>query len=214
MTTASTTAADPQASTTPAQTGQGQTVGTIAESRPVGVDDCAVIAVFNDLEECTAGYCGAADDGFPIDRISIIGKDLQSEFRVNPGFVTMVNIARPSAATGAWIGGPVRPPSGTALLFMPGAGPLHRARFAASAAVGAAEGRSSAGRSAPCSGSTFCWPGEKPAVSISVCSSRPRKRPSWPRRRTTLQSTNEPSRCTPLRISLDVAPTADDNQHL
>ena len=139
MTTASTTAADPQASTTPAQTGQGQTVGTIAESRPVGVDDRAVIAVFNDLESVQRAIVKLADDGFPIDRISIIGKDLQSEFRVN-GFVTMGDIARPSAATGAWIGGLFGLLSGTALLFMPGAGPLIVLGSLASAAVGAAEG--------------------------------------------------------------------------
>ena len=139
MTTASTTAADPQASTTPARTSQGQTVGTIAESRPVGVDDRAVIAVFNDLESVQRAIVKLADDGFPIDRISIIGKDLQSEFRVN-GFVTMGDIARPSAATGAWIGGLFGLLSGTALLFMPGAGPLIVLGSLASAAVGAAEG--------------------------------------------------------------------------
>ena len=101
----STTATDTVTSTPPTQPGRGQTIGTVApESRPVGVDDRAVIAVFDDLETVQRAISKLADEGFPIDRISIIGKDLQSELRVN-GFVTMGDIARPSAATGAWVGG-------------------------------------------------------------------------------------------------------------
>ena len=95
----STTVTDTVTSTPPTEAGSGQTIGTVApESRPVGVDDRAVIAVFDDLEAVQRAISKLADEGFPVDRISIIGKDLQSELRVN-GFVTMGDIAGPSAAT-------------------------------------------------------------------------------------------------------------------
>jgi hypothetical protein len=136
----STTATDTVTSTPPTQTDSGQTIGTVApESRPVGVDDRAVIAVFDDLEAVQRAIAKLADEGFPIDRISIIGKDLQSELRVN-GFVTMGDIARPSAATGAWVGGLFGLLSGTALLFVPGAGPLIVLGPLAAGALGAAQG--------------------------------------------------------------------------
>ena len=136
----STTVTDTVTSTPPTEAGSGQTIGTVApESRPVGVDDRAVIAVFDDLEAVQRAISKLADEGFPVDRISIIGKDLQSELRVN-GFVTMGDIARPSAATGAWVGGLFGLLSGTALLFMPGAGPLIVLGPLASGAVGAAQG--------------------------------------------------------------------------
>jgi len=136
----STTVTDTVTSTPPTQADSGQTIGTVApESRPVGVDDRAVIAVFDDLEAVQRAISKLADEGFPVDRISIIGKDLQSELRVN-GFVTMGDIARPSAATGAWVGGLFGLLSGTALLFMPGAGPLIVLGPLASGAVGAAQG--------------------------------------------------------------------------
>jgi hypothetical protein len=136
----STTATDTVTSAPPTQAGSGQTIGIVApESRPVGVDDRAVIAVFDDLETVQRAISKLADEGFPIDRISIVGKDLQSELRVN-GFVTMGDIARPSAATGAWVGGLFGLLSGTALLFVPGAGPLIVLGPLASGAVGAAQG--------------------------------------------------------------------------
>jgi hypothetical protein len=136
----STTATDTVTSTPPAPTDRGQTIGTVApESRPVGVDDRAVIAVFDDLEAVQRAILKLADEGFPIERISIIGKDMQSELRVN-GFITMGDIAGPSAATGAWVGGLFGLLSGTALLFVPGAGPLIVLGPLATGALGAAQG--------------------------------------------------------------------------
>ena len=71
--------------------------------------------------------------------MSIVGKDLQSETRVN-GFITIGEIACPSAAAGAWVGGLFGLLAGTALLFIPGAGPLVVLGPLATAAVGAAQG--------------------------------------------------------------------------
>jgi hypothetical protein len=109
------------------------------DTRPVGADDHAVIAVFPDLDAAQQAVERLAEAGFPPDHISIIGKDLQSETRIN-GFVTTGDIAGPAAATGAWVGGLFGLLGGTALLFIPGAGPLLVLGPLAAAAVGAAEG--------------------------------------------------------------------------
>jgi hypothetical protein len=107
--------------------------------RTVGADDHAVIAVFPDLDAAQQAVERLFKAGFPPDHISIIGKDLQSETRIN-GFVTTGDIAGPAAATGAWVGGLFGLLGGTALLFIPGAGPLLVLGPLAGAAVGAAEG--------------------------------------------------------------------------
>jgi hypothetical protein len=123
------------------------TIGTGApptDSTPIGADDRAVIGVFDDLDAAHAAVDRLAAAGFPIDRISILGKDLQSETRVN-GFVTTGDIAGPSAATGAWVGGLFGLLAGSALLFVPGAGPLIVLGPLAAAAVGAAQGALVAG---------------------------------------------------------------------
>jgi hypothetical protein len=120
----------------------GHILGTgaaAADARPVGDDDRAVIAVFPDIEATEQAVRKLAAEGFPLDRISIIGKDLQSELRVN-GVVTTGDIAGPSAATGAWVGGLFGVLSGLALLFIPGAGPLIVLGPLAAGAVGAAQG--------------------------------------------------------------------------
>lgn len=82
-----------------------------------------MIGVFDDIDAAQAAVERLAAAGFPIDRISIVSKDLQSETRVN-GYVTTGDIAGPAAATGAWVGGLFGLMAGSALLFVPGAGPL------------------------------------------------------------------------------------------
>src|SRR3954447_3792478 len=127
---------------TSADTHDSHVLGTDApaiDTRPVGADDHAVIAVFPDLDAAQRAVERLGEAGFPIDRISVIGKDLQSETRIN-GFVTTGDVAGPAAATGAWVGGLCGLLGGTALLFIPGAGPLLVLGPLAAAAVGAAEG--------------------------------------------------------------------------
>ena len=97
-----------------------RTIGTgapAAVSEPVGTDDRAVIGVFDDIDAAQAAVERLAAAGFPIDRISIVSKDLQSETRVN-GYVTTGDIAGPAAATGAWVGGLFGLMAGSALLFV------------------------------------------------------------------------------------------------
>ena len=110
-----------------------------ADARPVGDADRAVIAVFSDIEATERAVRRLAAEGFPLDRVSVIGKNLQSEVRVS-GVVTAGDIAGPAAATGAWVGGLFGVLSGLALLFIPGAGPLVVLGPLAAGAVGAARG--------------------------------------------------------------------------
>ena len=110
-----------------------------SDARPIGDADRAVIAVFSDIEATERAVRRLGSEGFPRDRVSIIGRDLQSEMRVT-GVVTAGDVAGPSAATGAWVGGLFGVLSGLALLFIPGAGPLVVLGPLAAGAVGAAQG--------------------------------------------------------------------------
>jgi hypothetical protein len=110
-----------------------------ADHMPVGTDDKAIIGVFDDFDAAQGAVERLAAAGFPIDRISIIGKDLQSETRIS-GYVTLGDIAGPSAATGAWVGGLFGLLAGSAFLFIPGAGPLIVLGPLAGAAIGAGQG--------------------------------------------------------------------------
>ena len=123
------------------------TVGTNsppADDRPVGAADRAVIGVFTDLDSAQAAVERLAAVGLPIGRISVVGQDLQSETRLN-GYVTTGDIAGPSAATGAWVGGLFGLLAGSALLFGPGAGPLIVLGPLASASISAVQGALVAG---------------------------------------------------------------------
>jgi hypothetical protein len=118
---------------------QTGTDATSDDARPVGVDDRAVIAVFPGIDSAERAVRKLAEDGFPIDRVSIVGKDMQSEIRIN-GFVSTRDVLLPSAATGAWMGGLFGLLTGIALLFIPGVGPLIVLGPLAAGAVSAAEG--------------------------------------------------------------------------
>lgn len=108
-------------------------------SAPVHEDQQAVIAVFADFDTAHRAVERLIDAGLRPDQISVVGRDLQSELRIN-GYVTTGDIAGPSAATGAWVGGLFGLLAGSALLFVPGAGPLIVLGPLAAAAVGAGEG--------------------------------------------------------------------------
>src|SRR5258708_20450100 len=79
------------------------------------------------------------EGGFPIDRVSIIAKDLGSESKVH-GFVTSCDVAKSTARTGAWVGGIFGLLTGAAFLWVPGVGPLVVAGSLASALLGGLEG--------------------------------------------------------------------------
>jgi hypothetical protein len=117
-------------------------IGTDApavDSAPVLDYQQAVIAVFTDFDTAYRAVERLVEAGLRPDQISVVGRDLQSEVRLN-GYVTAGDIAGPSAATGAWVGGLFGLLAGSALLFVPGAGPLIVLGPLAAAAAGAGEG--------------------------------------------------------------------------
>jgi hypothetical protein len=109
------------------------------DSRAVGPDDRAVVAVVKNMDAAQDVVERLIAAGIGAHRVSIVGKDAQSSRRAN-GFVTTGSIAGQPVAAGAWIGGVFGLLMGTALLFVPGAGPVIVLGPLAAAAVGAAEG--------------------------------------------------------------------------
>jgi hypothetical protein len=117
-------------------------IGTDApavDSTPVLTNQQAVIAVFADFDTAHRAVERLVGAGLRPDQISVVGRDLQSELRLT-GYVTTGDIAGPSAATGAWVGGLFGLLAGSALLFVPGAGPLIVLGPLAAAAAGAGQG--------------------------------------------------------------------------
>jgi hypothetical protein len=117
-------------------------IGTDApavDSAPVQENQQAVIAVFADFDAAHRAVERLVEAGLRPDQISVVGRDLQSELRLN-GYVTTSDIAGPSAATGAWVGGLFGLLAGSALLFVPSAGPIIVLGPLAAAAVGAGQG--------------------------------------------------------------------------
>jgi hypothetical protein len=99
----------------------------------------SVIGVYDDIERAQAAIKRLADSGFPMDRVSIVGKDLMSETQLN-GFVTTGDFAKTGATVGAWVGGLFGLLTGVAVLFVPGVGPLVALGPLAAGVTGAAEG--------------------------------------------------------------------------
>jgi hypothetical protein len=77
--------------------------------------------------------------GFPVNRISIIAQDMQSEKDVH-GYIGTGDLARSGAGTGAWLGGVFGILFGAAFLWVPGFGPLMVAGPFAAALLGGVEG--------------------------------------------------------------------------
>lgn len=98
-----------------------------------------MIAVVDDSEAAHAAVERLVAEGVPADQISVIGRDVQSEDRVN-GFITTRDVVGASAAAGAWVGGLLGLLTGTALVVLPGAGPFVVLGPLAAGAINIAEG--------------------------------------------------------------------------
>jgi uncharacterized membrane protein len=77
--------------------------------------------------------------GFPIEQISVVAQDLQSEKQVH-GYVTAGDLAKGGATTGAWMGGLFGLLVGAAFIWVPGFGPLLVAGPLAAMLLGGIEG--------------------------------------------------------------------------
>lgn len=98
-----------------------------------------LVAVFTTMEEVTTALTALDEAGYPVDQLSVLGKDLESSTDIH-GFVTTGDVARTGAGTGAWVGGIFGALTGAAFLFVPGFGPLVVVGSLAATILAAAEG--------------------------------------------------------------------------
>jgi hypothetical protein len=101
--------------------------------------DNAVVGVYATLGEAEAAVRSLGDGGFPIQNVSVVAQDLTDDRRVH-GYVTVGDVARPAAGTGAWVGGLFGLLVGAAFLWVPGVGPLVVAGSLAAMLLGGVEG--------------------------------------------------------------------------
>ncbi len=86
-----------------------------------------------------AGVNPRKQSNFPIQQVSLVSQNLQSERTVH-GFITTRDVAKSGAGIGAWTGGLFGLLVGAAFLWVPGFGPLVVAGSLASILLGGIEG--------------------------------------------------------------------------
>ena len=101
--------------------------------------ESSVIGVYSSVAQAEEAVRSLAADGFPIQKVSIVAKNLEDERRIH-GFVTSCDVAKSMAKTGAWVGGIFGMLTGAAFLWVPGIGPLIVAGSLATAMLGSIEG--------------------------------------------------------------------------
>jgi hypothetical protein len=99
----------------------------------------SVVGVYHSLDRAEAAVEALHKGGFPIEKVSIVAKDIQDEKRIR-GFVTACDVAKSGATTGAWIGGIFGVLIGAAFVWVPGVGPMIVAGSLAAVLAGGAEG--------------------------------------------------------------------------
>ncbi|MBI8989779.1 MULTISPECIES: general stress protein [Corynebacterium] len=97
------------------------------------------VAVFDSLEAATEAVRKLGEAGFPIEHVSVITQNLESTTEVH-GFINGKDVAKSDAKFGAWFGGIFGLLSGSALLLVPGVGPVVVAGSLAAALAGGVEG--------------------------------------------------------------------------
>ena len=99
----------------------------------------SVIGTFETMRAAEDAIRTLSQSTFPIEQVSVVAKDLESERQVH-GFVSVGDVAAQSAGTGAWLGGLFGLLIGAAFLWLPGFGPLIVAGPLAAALLGGLEG--------------------------------------------------------------------------
>jgi uncharacterized membrane protein len=64
----------------------------------------SVISVYGNMPQAEDAVRALDKGGFPIEHISVVAQDLQSEKEVH-GYITAGDVAKGGASTGAWVGG-------------------------------------------------------------------------------------------------------------
>lgn len=99
----------------------------------------SVVGVYPTMEAAEAAIHTLSEANFPINQVSVIAQNLQSEKRVH-GYVTAGDVAKSGAGIGAWAGGLFGLLVGAAFLWVPGFGPLIVAGPLSAALLGGIEG--------------------------------------------------------------------------
>lgn len=99
----------------------------------------SVIGVYPTMSDTEKAVSLLDKGGFPIDQISIVAQDMESEKQVH-GYVTTGDVAKAGAGTGGWVGGLFGLLVGAAFIWVPGFGPLLVAGPFAAMLLGGIEG--------------------------------------------------------------------------
>jgi len=99
----------------------------------------SVVAVYANMSQAELAVEALDKGGFPIQQVSIVAQNLESEKRVH-GYVTAGDTSKAGAQAGAWLGGIFGLLVGAAFIWVPGVGPLVVAGPLAAALLGGFEG--------------------------------------------------------------------------
>jgi hypothetical protein len=99
----------------------------------------SVVAIYTSMDDAEEAVRKLGTEGFPIQHVSIIARDIGSEKKVH-GFVTACDVAKSTARTGAWVGGIFGLLIGAAFVWVPGVGPLVVAGSLTAVLLGGLEG--------------------------------------------------------------------------
>lgn len=101
--------------------------------------DGSMVGVYGALDEAEAAVRRLDEEGFPIDNVSIVARDLTAERSIR-GFVSTGDGVKEGASIGGWVGGILGVMIGAALVWVPGFGPLLVAGPLAAMILGGIEG--------------------------------------------------------------------------
>ncbi|MCA9905172.1 MAG: DUF1269 domain-containing protein [Anaerolineae bacterium] len=116
----------------------------------------SVVGVYNQVEDAEEAIGKLSTSGFPVNQVSIVAHDLESEKQVH-GFVTTGDVAKEGAVTGGWVGGLFGLLVGAAFVWVPGFGPLLVAGPFAAALLGGIEGAVAGAAGGGLLGALFGW---------------------------------------------------------
>src|SRR5262249_13801175 len=101
--------------------------------------ESSVVCLYPDVDSAEEAVQKLGAEGFPLEQVSIIARDVVSEKKVH-GFVTSCDVAKATAKTGAWVGGIFGLLTAAALMWVRGVGPLVVAGSLTAMLLGTAEG--------------------------------------------------------------------------
>lgn len=113
--------------------------GAARGDAPATLTQDSVVGTFETMWATEDAIRTLAKSAFPIEQVSVVAQDLESEQQVH-GFVSVGDVAVRGAGTGAWLGGLFGLLIGAAFVWMPGFGPLLIAGPLAAALLGGLEG--------------------------------------------------------------------------